>query len=88
MKKNQLLTAALSGLIFLAVSQSSFVKLAYANPYIDYRFVPAPVTLIITTLSPENNAVYALNNLTLNFNSVIDNRSDYRYFQVRIKSVY
>lgn len=88
MKKKKLLTATLSGLIFLAVAQLNFVKLADADPYIDYKFVAAPVHPIITILSPENSTVYASNNLTLNFNSIIDNRSDYLYFQVRIKSVY
>ena len=88
MKKKILLTAILSGLILLVIAQLCFVKLADANPYLYFRFVDAPVDPIITLLSPENDSLYALNHLTFEFKSVIDNKSDYDFFNVKIKSVY
>jgi hypothetical protein len=88
-RKKTFLTAGFISVLFLiAIAEACFVKFAQANPYIDHKFVAAPVHPIITILSPENNIVYASNNLTLNFNSIIDNRSNYRYFQVSIKNVY
>src|SRR4030042_5390294 len=84
MKKKELFTATLSGLFLLAVAQLFLVKLVNANPYIDHKFVSSPVNPTTTILSPKNNTIYASSNLTLNFNTIIDNRN----FEVRIKSVY
>ena len=88
MEKKILLTAILSGLILLVIAQLCFVKSVDANPYIYFRSVTAPVDPTITILSPENDALYALNTLTLKFKAVIDNTSDYDFFNVQIKSVY
>ncbi len=68
-----LLTAALSGLIFLAVAQISFIKLADANPslYIDRIQVPALAYPSITILSPTENKTLNKNNLIISFKATI-----------------
>jgi len=53
-----------------------------------HRFVSAPVDPIITILSPESNTIYTSCTLTLNFKSVIGNKSAYDFFNVHIKTVY
>ena len=78
MEKKVLLTATLSGLIFLAAAQLCFVKLADANPSIimDYIEVSPPVNPTISILSPtENNTLRSSNNLTISFNATIKSES-------------
>ncbi len=89
MKKNALLIAGFFLALFLiAIAELGSVKLALANPYMYHKSVSAPVDPIITILSPESNTTYTSCTLTLNFKSVIDNKSAYDFFNVHIKTVY
>lgn len=86
MEKKPLVTAALSGLIFLAVTQLCFVKFTNANPYDPYMEhvrVPALAYPSITILSPaENNTVHNSNNLTISLKATADNQ----FFTVSYKT--
>jgi hypothetical protein len=74
--KKTLLTATLSGLIFLVAAQLCFVKLANANPYIDHIQVSPPVNPTISILSPaENNTLHSSNELTISFKATIKSES-------------
>jgi hypothetical protein len=73
-KKKTLLTATLSGLIFLTAVQLCFVKFTNANPlpYSNYIRVSPPAKPSITILSPaENNTLHTSNKLTISFSATI-----------------
>jgi len=84
MKKATVVTATLCGLILLVTVQSCFLKSANANPYIDYKSVPSPVSPTIAILSPADNKTYASNNLPLSLRVSIDNSSVW----IKINRVY
>ena len=69
MKKNRFLIAFfVSCLLFLTAIETS-LKFAKANPspYLEQKAVPPPVRPTITFLSPENNTLQNLTNLTVSF---------------------
>lgn len=75
MEKKLFLTAAfISVLLLMAMAEGCFVKVAQANPYLDYNQVSPPsgsTPLNIIVQSPFNNALYNDNNvnITLNINN-------------------
>lgn len=71
-KKTLLTTVFILWLFLMAIIEMGFVKFVQANPYTRYevKHVPPPegaVPLIISISSPNDNAVYNVNDIALNF---------------------
>jgi hypothetical protein len=74
-EKKTILTATFISLLFLmAVAEGGFVRLAQANPHASFylfKKVPPPagaIPLMISVSSPESDAVYRANDITVSFN--------------------
>jgi len=71
-EKKTLLTAAfILALFLMAMTEGCFVQFAQANPYLYHEAVAPPegaTPLVISVLSPKNNAVYRVNDVALTFN--------------------
>jgi hypothetical protein len=88
MKRKAALTLIM-GLLFSVVGRTQIFNLAAANPYWDGGDTTPPAdmqTQTITITSPQNNTVYASNNLTLGFNVSLNSTTT--WYNIYISSVY
>jgi hypothetical protein len=70
-KKALFAAAFISVLLLIAMTEGCFVKLAQANPYMYYESVSPPAgstPLVISVSSPNNDAVYRMNDVAVAFN--------------------
>lgn len=73
-KRTFLIVGSIFALFFVAIAESGSLKFARANPYANFYLfekVPPPtgsIPLIISVVSPKNNALYNVSNVTLAFN--------------------
>ena len=71
MKKTVITLTLIAALLFSAVAGAQFVNLGKANPFYDGGWASPPEGTeppIILVFSPENNTVFASNNLSISFN--------------------
>jgi len=89
-KKPLLTIAFISALLFSAIAITLPVKEGNANPFLGYYFDASPPSDMqpqtITLLSPENNSVYALNNLTFSFNVSLNSTDT--WYHIHIDRIY
>jgi len=89
-KKPLLTIAFISSLLFSAIAIALPVKEGSANPFLGYYFDVSPPSDMqphtITVLSPENNSVYALNNLTFSFNVSLNSTNT--WYHIHIDRIY